>query len=128
MIKNEQTEHEKQMESPQGHAMGFADTASQCENAVQALNAAGFPESSISVLKGEEGAERLRVMMQGSLWGESAEAFQRQGLNELEHGHCLLVVDVEDVEHANRVAQAATKVGAHSFYHFGLLEDVQLTK
>lgn len=128
MNKNIQSDDQKLTEGPQGHAMGFVDSTSQCVQVVKALNAAGFGESSITVLKGTDGANRLQEMMKGSLWGESAEQFQRQGLNELEHEHCILIIDAEDVDRANLAAQIAVQAGGYSFYHFGLLEDVQLTK
>lgn len=128
MSHNTQKHHDKLMESPQGHVIGFVESTSDCVNIVNALKAVGFQESTITVLNGPEGTKRLKEMMKGSLWGEAAEEMQRQGLNELEHGHSVLIVDAEDVEMASVAAQTAVQAGGYSFYHFGLLEDVRLTK
>jgi len=128
MSDNINDDHDDLQDGPQGHAIGFVDSTSQCVNVVTALNAAGVSESSITVLKGEQGANRLKEMMKGSLWGESAEELQRQGLNELDHGHCVLVIEAEDLEKANLAAQIAVQARGYSFYHFRLMEDVRLTK
>jgi hypothetical protein len=120
-------DHEQEMPGPQGHAIGFVDTAAQCDKFTQALNMAGFSARTIKVLHGDDGVSLLNRMMGGSLWGETAEDVLKQGLVELGNGHYVVVVDCEDHDEAMVIARVATLHGGRAFNYFGLLIDEQIT-
>ena len=121
-------DHNQEMPSPQGHAIGFVDTKPQCDTFTQALNTAGFPSRSIKVLSGDDGNILLKRMMSGSLWGESAEKILQQGIIEIENGHFMITVECEDHDEATIVGRLATQHGGRTFNYFGLLMDEQLTR
>lgn len=118
----------QQMPAPSGHAIGFVNTQAQCDAVTDALVDAGFPESSITVLGGDDGVHLLKRMMSGSLWGETAEDVAKQGAHELDHGHFVVVIETEDRDEAVIAANVATTKGGHGFNHFGILADERLTK
>lgn len=121
-------DHEQEIAPPQGHAIGFVDTAMQCDKFTQALNMAGFSARTIKVLHGEDGINLLKRMMTGSLWGETAEMVLKQGLVELGNNHYVVIVDCEDHDEAMVIARMANLHGGRAFNYFGLLVDEQLTR
>ena len=121
-------DHDQEMPEPQGHAIGFVDTQSACDSVIRDLNAAGFPNSTIAVMSGNDGIQLLTRMMDGSLWGETAEDLLKQGVIELSHGHLALTIDARDRDQALVVANVAAKHGGHGFSFFGGLTDERLTK
>ena len=121
-------DHDQEMPAPAGHAIGFVNSKSKCDEIVQALNDAGFADSAITVLAGDDGIHLLKRMMGGSLWGETAEEVMKQGVIELTHDHFVVIVETEDRSEAVIAAGVATTHGGHNFNHFGLLTDERLTK
>lgn len=119
-------DREQKLPQPQGHTIGFADSRASCETIVDALEASGIAESKIVVFAGEDGVHLLRRMMEG-LWGESAQKFLTRGVEELEAGHPAICVEVDGLAQARHVAELAAQYGGHSFDHFGVLVDTQLT-
>lgn len=113
---------------PQGHAIGFANSQIECDTIIQELNDAGFANSTIQVLSGENGIQLLKRMMSGSLWGEADEDTLKQGVIELSRGHFALSVESRDRDQALVLAKLAAKHGGHGFTHFGVLTDERLTK
>ena len=111
----------------QGHTVGFADSLGISEAMTLALNKAGFPDSCMVVLHGEEGIQLLEGILDGSSWGESAETLRKQGAIELGNGHCVVCVEVQSPEEADTVAAVSTRCGVRSIYHFGMLVDTRLT-
>jgi len=120
-------EHQN-MPAPRGHTIGFVDSVEACDAVTRTLVEAGFSESAITVLGGEDGIHLLKRMMGGSYWGEAAEELADQGVNELNHGHFALVIEAEDRDEAVIAANVATSHGGHGFSYFGLLTDTRLTK
>ena len=59
-------DHDQEMPEPQGHAIGFVDTQTDCDAVILELNAAGFADSTIAVLNGDNGIRLLTRMMSGS--------------------------------------------------------------
>lgn len=116
-------------ESPtaRGHTIGFVETQSECAALILALNQAGYPGAQIMVFDGEAGVPLLESMLEGSLWGESAEEVLKQGTMELRDGHSVVCVEVQDAEEAATVAAVSTQHGGYSVYHFGSLVDTRLT-
>ena len=114
--------------APQGHAIGFVDTQSDCNAVIHALTSAGYPESSITTLCGDDGIQLMKRMMGSSLWGETAEEVMKQGVIEISHGHFALIVETKDRDAAMDVANVSLPHGAHGFHHFGVLADERLTR
>ncbi len=111
----------------QGHTVAFVDTDAACDAVMRALNAAGFPNAKLQVLRGEDGLHLLERTAAASSWGEAAEEVLKQGEIELRGGHSLVFVEVQNAEEADTVAEVSTRHGAHGIYHFGLLVDTRLT-
>ena len=116
------------MPAPEGHAVGFVNTTEQRDEIFNALTDAGFADASINVLSGEDGVNLWKKMMGGSLWGESAQMTLREGQQELEDGHFVLIIETKDRNEAITAANIATRFGGHGFNHFGVLVDERLTK
>ena len=118
----------QRMPGPRGHAVGFAETQSQCDAIIDGLNIAGFPHSRIAVLAGDDGIHLLKRMFAGTLWGETAEEMLKQGVIELSRGRIALVVEAKDREEALLASNIAKKKGGHGFCHFGTFIDTRLTE
>ena len=116
------------LEDPQGHTIGFVDTPTACEAMTQALNQAGFSNANILVFQGEDGIHLLDHLLDGSLWGESAEECLRLGTEEFRVGHSAVCVKVHNDGEAANVAAISTQHGGHGIYHFGMLVDTRLTR
>ena len=128
MSQTPEFDHGQELPKLQGHAIGIVDSDLACSRLTSALEAGGFDAERILVFQGEDGIHLINRMMEGSTWGESSEHFLMQCLIELNQGHSVVSVNVEDQEDAAAVTAIATQFGAHSMYHFGLLTDTQLTK
>lgn len=111
---------------PQGSAIGFVDSETQCDDVVHALNEAGVPDSHITVLKGTDGISLFHRMMRTASWGEEVEKTYEQGVMEMDHGHYAMIVETKDRDEAITIADVAQKHGGHGFAHFGLLIDTKL--
>lgn len=111
----------------QGHTVAFIDTDTSCDAMIQALNTAGFRDTTIQVLRGEDGLHLLELIAQASSWGESAEDILKQGTAELQAGHSMVFVEVKNAREGDALATLCTPHGAHGIYHFGLLVDTRLT-
>jgi len=121
-------DHDQEMPAPQGRTIGFVETQAECDAVTHALNVAGFPDSALMVLHGEDGIHLFQRMMSGSLWGEETEDCLKQGMKEMSNGHYTLVIDTEDRDEALVAANIAAKHGGHGFSHFGMLADERLTR
>jgi hypothetical protein len=110
-----------------GHTIGFVDSPTDCDALTQSLQQAGFPDTAITVLRGETGLELFNRLLEGSLWGEADEDVYKQGAIELTSGHSAVCVEVQDADEAARVASISTQHGGHGIYHFGTLTDTRLT-
>ena len=121
-------DHNQEMPELQGHTIGFVDTQTDCDAVIQELNSAGFSDSTMIVLNGDNGIRLLTRMMSGSLWGETAEDLLKQGVLELSHGHFALTIEARDRDQALAVANTSAKHGGHGFSYFGELTDERLTR
>jgi len=115
------------MPAPQGCAIGFVNNQTDCDEIISALNIAGFTETVITVLFGEDGIKLFKRMMGGSSWGEAAEDMLTLGVAEMSHGHLTIIVHTHDRNEAVVAASVAARHGGHGFSHFGLLVDERLT-
>lgn len=111
---------------PQGHLIGFVRTYGDCVEICHELNEAGFSNSDVSILYGDDGIYLFLRMMGDGMWGDLAKEFLRQGLVELDRGHCVLMIDVTDREQAVTAADLAIPRGGYGFTYFGHLVDQQL--
>ncbi len=118
---------DQELKTPRGHTIGFIDSIPECDALTAALNQSGLPTAAISVWRGEEGVRLLEQMLDGSLWGESAEQVLKQGTLELRNGHSGVCVEVQDAREAAVVAEASKQHGCHGVYHFGDFVDTRLT-
>lgn len=116
------------MPQPQGHLIGFAADYSSCVEVCQELSAVGFSDSDVTILHGDDGIHLFLRLMGDGMWGELAQEFLRQGLVELDRGHCVLMIDVTDREQALLAADVAIPMGGYGFTYFGHLVDEQLTQ
>lgn len=121
-------DHEPTVPQLADHVIGFVDTQAGCDAVVSALNQSGVAEDRIIVLHGPDGREFLHKLMEGSLWGEEAEAVIKEGEVELKEGHFALCVDAKEREEGLRIALIAKTHGGHGFNHFGRLTDERLTR
>lgn len=127
MPKTPEFDHGQSLPKLQGHAIGVVDSSFACQQLSEELEIAGFDSSKQLVFQGQDGVDLVNRMMEGQTWGESSEHYLMQCLNELHDGHSIVSVEVDDETQAQMVATIATRFGAHSVYHFGLLTDTQLT-
>lgn len=111
-----------------GHTIGVVDSPAAIEPIVEALGATGVDSSRILVFEGDEGIQLIDRMMVGCQWGESAEVFLKQARAELQDGHAIISIQVTDANEASMIATVATQFTGRSFYHFGELVDVRLTR
>lgn len=116
------------MPEPQGHLIGFVATYEDCVEICQELTTAGFSDDDITILRGDDGIHLFLRMMGDGMWGDLAKEFLRQGLVELDRGHCVVMIDVADREQALVAADLAIPIGGHSFTYFGHLADEQMTQ
>ena len=123
----QQANQPHEMPDVQGHTMGFVNTPAALEGLTDALTAAGFSRDRIMTFSGQAGLQSLQEMLGDSQWGEIVEKFLKQGTAELQLGHSIVCVEVGDEQEAARVAEISTRHGGHSFVHFGLVVDTQLT-
>jgi hypothetical protein len=118
---------DQELESPRGHTIGFIDSSGECDALTSTLNQAGFPNSAISIWRGDEGVRLLEQMLTGSLWGEVAEVTLKQGRLELQNGHAVVCIAVHDAAEAEMVAAISLRHGGRNVCHFGFFVDTRLT-
>jgi hypothetical protein len=110
------------------HVMGFVDTQAKCDEVIAALKRIGVAEDRMLVLHGPDGRQFLERMMEGSLWGEEAEAAMKESEIELREGHFVLCVEAKERDEGLRIALEAKAHGGHGFNHFGRMIDERLTR
>jgi hypothetical protein len=120
-------DHGQTLPIPQGRAIGFVDTQSQLEAVTKALNAAGFADTKLTVLYGEEGLHLL-ARLEGFFFSDAEIGLIRFSEQQLRLGHYGLGVEVDSREEAVRVAEICTPLGAHSWDYFGTWFNERLTR
>jgi hypothetical protein len=118
----------QQLPVPEKKTIGFVDTETQLNAIVQALDEAGYPESSITSLYGRDGLDLLERLRDVAFFGDWERAVVDKGIVELEEGHYSFAVAVKDRDEALRVADIAGSHGGHSINYFGKWVNEQLTK
>ena len=121
-------DHGQELAPPAGKAIGFVDTKEQFDAVTKALNAAGYAESRITALKGEDGVDMLERLQETFNFGDGEDAIMEFSIKELQEGHYALGIEAEDRDDAMRVASLAEPLGAHSFSYFGTWVNERLTR
>ena len=121
-------DHAQELATPVGQAIGFVDTKVQFDAVTQALKAAGYADSKIIALQGEDGGEMLERLQQTFNFGDGEDAVIEFALKELRAGHYALGVEVNDRDGALQVASLSEALGAHSFSYFGTWANERLTR
>ena len=121
-------DHGQELARPEGQAIGFVDTKEQFDAVTKALKAAGYADSNIIALQGEDGIEMLERLQKTFNFGDGEDAFMESAIKELRAGHYALGIEAEDREDAVRVASLSEPLGAHSFSYFGTWANERLTR
>jgi hypothetical protein len=80
-------DHGQKMPRPAGRAIGFVDDKFQCDAVTKALSAAGFAESTVFVLHGEDGIQMLERSENDFFFGDAESDVIELGIKELQKGH-----------------------------------------
>ena len=118
----------QQLSRPQGQTIGFVDSKDQFDAVIKSLKAAGYDESTISVLKGEAGVDMVERLQEMFNFGDGEDALMELSIKELGAGHYLLSIRAQDQADAVRVASLSEPLGAHSFSYFGTWVNERLTR
>jgi hypothetical protein len=118
----------QQLAPPAGQAIGFVDTKEQFDAVTKALNAAGYAESTIIALKGEDGVDMLERLQETFNFGDGEDTIMEFSIKELQEGHYALGIKADDRDDAMRVVSLAEPLGAHSFSYFGTWVNERLTR
>ena len=118
----------QQLPVPEGKVIGIVNSRNDFDTVTRALNRAGYPNDSMNALFGADGIEMLQRLRETAFFGDWERAVVDEGIGELEKGHYVLCVRVEDADEAARIAHIATPLGAHTFNYFGMWINEQLTK
>jgi hypothetical protein len=121
-------DHGQQLATPEGHAIGFVDTEEQFDAVTKALKTAGYTESKIIALKGEDGVDMLERLQETFNFGDGEDAIMEFSIKELQQGHHALGIEAKDRDDAMRVASLSEPLGAHSFSYFGTWVNERLTR
>jgi hypothetical protein len=121
-------DHGQELAPPAGQAIGFVDTKEQFDAVTNALKAAGYAESSIVALKGEDGVDMLERLQETFNFGDGEDDITEFSINELQQGHYALGIEAKDRDDAMRIAGLSEPLGAHSFSYFGTWVNERLTR
>jgi hypothetical protein len=121
-------DHGQELATPEMQAIGFVDTKAQFDAVTQALKAAGYADSNIIALEGDDGIEMLKRLQTKFNFGDGEDALMEFSIKELRAGHYALGIGVEDRASALRIASLSEPLGAHSFSYFGTWVNERLTR
>ena len=120
-------DHGQTIAVPEGKVIGFIDGKAEYEAFAKAVQAAGFPASTITSLYGEEGIRLLERLKENSFFfGDSEDGVIQLSIRELGLGHYAAAVAVTDHQHAVQIANLAKPHGGHGFSYFGTWVSEQL--
>jgi hypothetical protein len=121
-------DHGQELARPEGQAIGFVDTKAQFDAVTQALKAAGYADSNIIALQGEDGVDMVERLQESFNFGDGEDAFMESSLQELQAGHYAISIKTEDRADALLAASLSEPLGAHSFSYFGTWVNERLTR
>ena len=114
--------------TPESQAIGFVDTKEQFAAVTEALKAAGYADSTIIALQGDDGIAMLERLQNTFNFGDGEDAIVEFSINELQAGHYALCIEANDRAAALRAASLAEPLGAHRFSYFGAWMNERLTR
>ena len=121
-------DHGQQIAAPAGKVIGFLDDQAQYEAFSEAVRAAGYADSQITSLYGEEGIQLLeRLKANTFFFGDAEDSIIQLSIRELGQGHYAAAVDVADHQQAEQIASLARPHGGHDFSYFGTWVNEQLS-
>ena len=121
-------DHGQELALPEAQAIGFVDTKKQFDAVTQALKAAGYADSNIIALQGENGIEMLKRLQETFNFGDGEDACVESAINDLRAGHYALRIKADDREAALQAVGLSEPLGAHSFSYFGTWVNERLTR
>ena len=128
MVVKPQIDRGQELPKPVGRVIGFVDTKQEFDAGARALKQAGYAESKIIALQGDDGIDLLKRLRDTFQFGDGENAIEEFAMNELRAGHYAFGVEVENREDAMRVVNWLQPLGAHSFSYFGQWVNERLTK
>lgn len=75
-------DHGQELAPPAGQAIGFVDTKEQFDAVTNALKAAGYAESKIIALKGEDGVDMLERLQETFYFGDGEDAIMELSIKD----------------------------------------------
>lgn len=105
--------------SPEGKLIGFVNTKSELDAVIEAFHSAGYDNSRITVLTGEEAIEQLKNLDEKFFFSDPEYQIIEFGLKELKAGHYSIGVEVEDRDSAATLSGLAERRGGHGFQYIG---------
>src|SRR4029077_13716709 len=97
-------DHGQELDRPEGQTICFCDAKEQFDAVTQALKTAGYADSSITALQGEDGIEMLTRLQKTFNFGDGEDAITEFSIKELRAGHYALAIAAKDREAALRAA------------------------
>ncbi|KAA0131535.1 hypothetical protein FYZ48_25675 [Gimesia chilikensis] len=120
MTREPLVDHGQILNGPIGKVIGFVDGKAECEKFADALQAAGYPASALTVLEGEDGVHLLERLDENRFFfSDSEDSIIRTGIEELKHGHYAVSIEVTDRQHAVDIVNLAKPLEGHGFVYFG---------
>ncbi|EDL56788.1 hypothetical protein [Gimesia maris] len=120
MTREPMIDHGQTLTGPAGKVIGFLDGKEKFESFADTLLATGYPETSVTLLYGEDGIHILERMQEHRFFfSDSEDSIIQTGIRELKLGHCAVSVEVADRQHAVDIAKLAKPHGGHGFIYFG---------
>ena len=89
-------DHGQELATPEGLAIGFVDTKEQFDAVTQALKAAGYADSRIIALQGDNGIAMLERLQNTFNFGDGEDAIMEFSIRELRAGHYALGIESKD--------------------------------
>lgn len=121
-------DHGQRIAPPAGKVIGFIDGKADFEAFAEAVRIAGYPDSKITSLYGEDGIHLLQRLKDTSFFfGDAEDSVIQLSIKELEQGHYAAAVDVADHHQAVQIASLAKPHGGHGFSYFGTWINEQLS-
>ena len=113
-------DHGQTLNGPTGKVIGFLDSKVEFERFADTLLAAGYSDTAITLLYGEDGIHLLERMEEHRFFfSDSEDSIIHTGIRELKQGHCAVSIEVTDRQHAVDIARLAKPQGGHGFIYFG---------
>jgi hypothetical protein len=79
-------DHGQELAPPEGQTIGFVDTKEQFDAVPQALKAAGYADSKIIALEGEDGIQMLKRLQTSFNFGDGEDAIMEFSIKEIASG------------------------------------------